>query len=229
MNTILKHSLPRRALALLCALLLCASAVAASSNALRAYAEYTPPPALTALWQINHDVIAGLFIPGTDIGYPILLHPTQDDYYLNVCIDGTEGYPGSIYTNKIEGADFNTFNTVIYGHNMRDGSYFGSLKYFRDPAFLAAHREIDIYTPSARRVYTIFAVVSYGDRRITDLFDDNNPDDRAAFLETLKAADDSILLTDVPVSTEGHIITLSTCISEQHDNRLLVVAAERSW
>ncbi len=217
----------RRLPALLCALLMLASIIAAGPCAC-AQTGYTPPPALTALWKLNHDVIGGIYIPGTDVCYPILEHETVDDYYLNICFDGTEGYPGSIYTNRIEGKEFSTFNTVIYGHNMRDGSYFGSLKNYLDPEFLASHREIDIFTAGARRVYDVFAVVIYGDRRITDLFDDSKAADRTAFLESLKAAgEDGLLMSDVPVSTEGHIITLSTCVSELHDNRLLVVAAER--
>lgn len=216
----------RRALALLCALVMITSLCAVSACAWAAPG-YTPPAALTALWQKNHDVIAGIVIPGTDLCYPIMQHE-QDDYYLNICFDGTEGYPGSIYTNKVEGKEFNTFNTVIYGHNMRDGSYFGCLRNYLDPEFFAAHREIDIFTAGAKRVYDVFAVVIYGDRRITDLFDDSKPADRTAFLESLKqCGEDGILMADIPVNTEGHIITLSTCVSDMHDNRLLVVAAER--
>ncbi len=226
MNNILTHKTKRRVCCLLFALLMCVPI----ASGLQARADvYQPPEALAALWKLNNDVVAGIVIPGTGVCYPILQHPTLDDYYLNVCFDGTEGYPGSIDINSVEGKGFDTFNTVIYGHNMRDGSYFGSLRSFRDPAFLAEHREIDIYTAFGLRVYDIFAVVTYGDRRITDIFDDEDPADRAAFLETLKqGAEDDILLMDVPVSTEGHIITLSTCISEQHDSRLLVVAAERT-
>ncbi len=189
---------------------------------------YTAPSELAELREQNADVIAILNIPGTGICYPILQHPTEKDFYLNLTIDGEEGYPGSIYTNPIEGKDFSTFNTVIYGHNMRDGSYFGSLKSFRDEAFLAEHREIDIYTDAAKHSYDIFAVVVYGDRNIAEDFDDNSADDRAAFLKTLEhGGEGSILLDDVAVSVNSRIVTLSTCITDMHDNRLILVAVER--
>ena len=216
-----------RALRLI-ASLLCALVTLACCVGLYAYADYTPPGALIEAWKQNNHVIGGLAIPGTDIMYPILEHPTIDDYYLNVCIDGTEGYPGSIYTNSMEGKFFDTFNTVIYGHNMRDGSYFGSLKYFLDPDFLAEHRQIRIFALDKMHVYDIFAVVIYDEKRITDFFPDEKLADRQAFLDSLRedSWDGSILLNDVPVDIDGHIVTLSTCITDMHDNRLLIVAFE---
>ncbi len=193
-----------------------------------AHAAYQPPRALVRLWELNHDVLAGLFIPGTSVCYPIMQHPI-DDYYLNICFDGAEGYPGSIYTNMVEGQTFDTFNTVIYGHNMRDGSYFGSLKEFLDPDYLAWHRQIEIYGVDAKHVYDIFAVVIYNDKRISDWFPDEKPASRQAFLDSLRTEglEGSIILNDVPVSIDSHLVTLSTCISGMHDNRLLIVAVER--
>ena len=221
----------RRSIAALCAILLCVTALCSSAFTLRAHADYQPPEALVELWEENDAVIGAINIPGTDIRYPILQHPSIDDYYLNICFDGTDGYPGSIYTNSMEGKTFNTFNTVIYGHNMADGSYFGGLRLFRDPDYLAEHREIEIYGINAKHVYDIFAVVVYNDKRITDYYPDDRVADRKAFLNSLKedGEEGTILLTDVPVDPNwGHIITLSTCIHNQPDNRLLIVAAERA-
>ena len=50
------------------------------------------------LWETNPDVYAWIVIPGTDINYPILQHPTDDSYYLNHNIDGSTGRPACIYT-----------------------------------------------------------------------------------------------------------------------------------
>ncbi len=224
----------QNAIAVLCAFIMCLSALASPAFALKAHAEpndYQPPLALKTLWEQNHHVIGGLFIPGTSVCYPILQHPSIDDYYLNVCLDGTEGLPGSIYTNKVEGQNFSTFNTVIYGHNMRDGSYFGSLKLFRDPDYLRDHREIYVFGADAMHIYEIFAVAIYTDERITDYFPDELVEYRTAFLQSLQSdsLEGSILLTDVPVDpNNGHILTLSTCITDMPNNRLLIVAAEKA-
>ncbi len=224
MNTTVARRAARFLAALLCALVLvgCCAAMAV-------YADYAPPPALIEMWKQNSHVIGGLMIPGTTVGYPILEHPSVDDYYLNICIDGTEGYPGSIYTNKMEGKMFDTFNTVIYGHNMRDGSYFGALRDFLDEDFLAEHRQIFVFALDRLHVYDIFAVSVYSDKRITDYYPDEKLADRQAFLDSLRedSLPGSILLDDVPVDIEGHILTLSTCITDMHDNRLLIVAYER--
>ena len=187
---------------------------------------YDPPWELTAAQNVNPHVIAWLEIPGTVIRYPILQHPTEDNHYLDLTIDGEIGYPGSIYTNSMEGRDFDTFNTVIYGHNMGDGTYFGSLKNYHERDFLNAHREIDVYTPTAEYVYNVFAVVIYDDRYITDFYDDSKAGDRAAFLRSLTEMGATIL-DDVPVSPDSHLITLSTCVAGMPNNRLLIVAVRR--
>ena len=187
---------------------------------------YLPPRELEIAREINPHVIGWLEIPDTRIRYPILRHPTQDNYYLNLTIDGESGYPGSIYTNSMEGENFDTFNTVIYGHNMADGTYFGSLKSYNDADFLAAHREIDIYTPTRLHRYDVIAVACYDDRYITDRYDDTAEADRVAFLKSLQEFG-AVIPADAEVSTDGHIITLSTCIGGMPNNRLLIVAAER--
>ena len=186
---------------------------------------YEPPAELAESRAVNPDVIAWLDIPGTATSYPILCEPDVDNYYLDITIDGDEGYPGSIYTNSMEGRDFATFNTVIYGHNMRDGSYFGSLRNYRDPGYLAEHREIDIYTDSQKHAYRIFAVVDYDNRYITDWYHDAYEGERAAFLQSLLDFG-AEFAEDVEVDTDSHIITLSTCVGDE-TRRLLIVAAEQ--
>ena len=145
---------------------------------------------------------------------------------MNITIEGGYGYPGSIYTNRMEGKDFDTFNTVIYGHNMANGTYFGSLKSYHDKDFLDAHREIDVYTLSEKHIYDIFAVVTYDDRYITDMYDDAREADRLAYLLSLREFG-AELPDDGSIDAQSHILTLSTCIGGMPYNRLLIVAAER--
>ena len=71
----------RNAIAVLCAFIMCLSALTSPAFALKAHAEpndYQPPLALKTLWEQNHHVIGGLFIPGTTVCYPILQHPSID-------------------------------------------------------------------------------------------------------------------------------------------------------
>ena len=75
---------------------------------------YTSPIDFAKLQEQNPDVYAWIDIPGTNVNYPILQHPTDDVYYLDHTIDGTAGLPGSIYTESCNYKDFSDFNTVIY-------------------------------------------------------------------------------------------------------------------
>lgn len=85
----------------------------------------------------NPDVYAWIWIPGTNIDYPILQSETEDDaYYLNHTIEKKEGLPGTIYTEKYNGKEFSSPVTVVYGHNMKNGSMFADLHKFEDRAFL---------------------------------------------------------------------------------------------
>ena len=57
--------------------------------------------------------------------------------------------------------DFSRFNTVLYAHNMADGSMFGALRNYADRDFFMAHREIILYTPSAEYHYRVFAATIF--------------------------------------------------------------------
>ena len=190
---------------------------------------YEPPQELLDFQQQNPHVIALLDIPGTVIHYPILMYPDPDDdpvepYYLNRTIDLQVGYPGSIFVLYSEGRNFETFNTVIYGHNMADGSMFGTLNQFENREFRDAHSEIHIYTNSEEHVYTIAGVIIYDDRHINLTYDDYSEEDRAAFLQSIQGADWE---DGVTVTTDSHIITLSACVGGMPENRRLVIAVEQ--
>ena len=229
MNKISVTRALRFALSVGLALMLCLAVLTGSAFNLKAYADYEPPQALKALWELNHDVIGGLSIPGTAVNYPIMQSAT-DDYYLNVCFDGTAGLPGSVYVNKVDGKTFDTFNTVVYGRNMADGSYFGGLNKYLDVEYLDAHREIVVYGVNAKHTYQVFAVVVYDDRRITDTYTDGELLDQWAFLQSLQTdgLPGTILLDDMGVDAgRDRLLTLSTGITDRPDNRLLIVAVER--
>lgn len=184
------------------------------------------PVDFEALWAVNSDIYAWIEIPGTQVNYPLVRHPSDDDYYLDHTIEGAEGYPGALYTQRCDAADFSDFNTVIYGHNMKDGSMFGSLKEYRDPEYLSEHREILIYTPEKKLTYQVFAAVVYDDRYIPYYYDDEIPEDRLEFLDSLSDTRNlnSQVLDDLPVDENSRILTLSTCIGGQPDQRYLIEA-----
>lgn len=148
-------------------------------------AEDEIPIDFASLKETNPDIYAWIEIPDTNVNYPIVQSADDDSYYLNHTIDGQEGYPGSIYTEKVNAKDFSDFNTVIYGHDMKDGSMFKDLHKFEDADFFEQHDKVTIYTENECKTYRIFAAVVYDDRHLMYSFDNNNISDRKAFLESL--------------------------------------------
>ena len=178
------------------------------------------------LWEINPDVYAWISIPGTSIDYPILQHASDNTYYLNYNIDGSYGYPGCIYTENLNSKDFTDSNTVIYGHNMKNGSMFAGLHQFEDSNFFDQNDKVHIYTPQEELTYTIFAAYIYDDRHLLYSYDFSNEDVYAAYLREIFARRDlsANIRMDMNVTSEDNIITLVTCMSKQPDKRLLVQA-----
>ena len=187
---------------------------------------YVSPIDFEALWKMNPDIYAWISIDETDVSYPVVQSATDDSYYLNHTVEGAKGYPGSIYTMRVNAKDFSDFNTVIYGHNMKDDTMFGSLAKYRDETYLEEHRTIRVYLPDRELVYTVFGAVVYNDRLITSWYDNADPEACEAFLKSVEEARDlnSHVLEDIEVTSDDRILTLSTCIGGRPNNRYLVLA-----
>lgn len=196
----------------------------------KTYAEdrekYVSPIDFGSLQKTNADIYAWIEIPDTQINYPIVQSESEDSYYLNHTIDGKEGYPGAIYTESLNAKDFKDFNTVVYGHNMKDGSMFRGLHEYEDEQYLKEHPYVYIYTPTGKLTYRIFAAVVYSNVHILKSYDFSDAAQRQLYLDSVLDSRDmrNSLDASVTVGTDSHILTLSTCIGGQPDNRYLVEA-----
>ena len=179
-----------------------------------------------ALWEINPEAYAWITIPGTEIDYPILQSETDNTYYLTHNIEGEESPEGAIFTEDYNSKDFEDPNTVIYGHNMRNGSMFQGLHEYMDRAFFDENREVLIYLPDKILHYEIFAAYLYDDRHLLESFDFEDEDVFEAYLNRIFSIRDmnSFIDTDMEVTAEDKVITLSTCYSNESNQRYLVQA-----
>lgn len=184
------------------------------------------PVKFEELQAVNPDIYAWITVPGTVIDYPILQHASDNTYYLMHNIDGSYGYPGCVYTENMNSKDFTDNNTVIYGHNMKNGSMFAQLHKFEDPDFFNENREVLIYLPDEVLHYTIFAAHIYDDRHLLYSFDFTDPEVYQKYLDSIFSTRDmsANIDKDVTVTADDQIITLVTCIGSQPNNRLLVQA-----
>lgn len=170
------------------------------------------------LWAENDDVVAWISIPNSQVDYPILQSKEDEpeDYYLQHNFDHSSGLPGCIYIQKRNDADFTDPDTVIYGHNMRNGSMFGDMdKMYGTKEDFEENKYIEIYTPEdGLSKYQVFCVCTYDDRLILDYFKDfENQEDFTTYLDEVMSLGKSNGVVDesIEVTKDDNIITLSTC------------------
>ena len=110
------------------------------------------------LKSVNEDIVAWIEIEGTNINYPIL--KDKDIYYLKHSFDKKYNNNGSIFTTNL--LPFEEDETIVYGHNMRNGSMFSNLGNYLDKDFLYSHLKFKIYTPNGDYEASVFSVYSIG-------------------------------------------------------------------
>lgn len=178
------------------------------------------------LQKENPDIYAWITIPGTVIDYPVVQHPEDDSFYLKRTVEKEEGIAGSIYTERANKKDFSDFNTVLYGHNMKDGTMFSGLHQYEDDTYWEDHKYVTIYTPDAIRHYRIFAAYLYDDRHLLQSYDFSRKDVCRTYLDEIWNLRSLDAVTDqtVKVDEDDRILTLSTCHGMGNAYRYLVHA-----
>lgn len=109
------------------------------------------------LQALNRDVVAWLQIPALELSYPVM-QGEDNEYYLHHSLQKEYLYAGSIFLDCENSRNFDQYNTILYGHNMRDGSMFASLKKLADQSVYDSCPYFWIQTPQKRLLYRIFAV-----------------------------------------------------------------------
>lgn len=179
----------------------------------------------TELWEVNTDLYAWIRIPNTMVDYPIAQYQGNDDtYYLDHNMYKEWAFAGCIYTEKANNKDFSDPNTILYGHNMLNGSMFRELHNFRDTEFFNKNQYIYVYLPDRTLTYQIFSAYEYDDRHILNSFDFT---DKKVFQEYLDYAQNPVSSMmynkrDLNVTADDKIITLSTCLGDIKTSRYLV-------
>ena len=162
------------------------------------------------LKEKNSDIVAWLKVKGTNIETTVV-KSTNNDYYLTHNFNkeyNSAGWIFADYKNKVDGTDK---NIVIYGHNMRDDSMFGSLKNILNSDWYdnEENTNITLYTENEKCIYKVFSIykIESEDYYITTEFENDKKFEQ--FVNTIKKR--SIKEFDIDVSESDNILTLSTC------------------
>lgn len=157
----------------------------------------------------NDDTIGVLKLKGIDIEYPVV-KSTDNDYYLSHSFDKSINGAGWIFADFRNKLDGNDKNIVIYGHNRRDGSMFGTLKKVLTEEWYSNEENTKIFfaTENEKSIYQVFSIykIEVEDYYITTDFLDNEYEE---FLNKVKNR--SIHDFGIEVGKEDKILTLSTC------------------
>lgn len=151
--------------------------------------------------EINKDIIAWIEIPDTIINYPIL--KDKNLYYLNHSYNKKYNSNGSIFTTNYK--PFEEVETLLYGHNMKNGSMFSTLDKYMDEDYLYTHQKFKIYTPNENYEATIFSVYSIGVNTEADNIKELNFDEKINYY---KKASEINIRVDKEITK---IVKLSTC------------------
>ena len=181
-----------------------------------------------ALKATNSDVVGWIKLEGTNIDYPIVKSHDNDEY-LHTLFDGSWGNAGCIFVDCNTKDPFKQFNTVVYGHHMKDGSMFENLSYFTDPSYAKEHGTFELFTPEQDYNLEVAAFLNcpsdceiYNPNAGTGDDEDKNT---IASREKYLAAIDKYAeyKTDVELTPQDKIVILSTCAYEYEGARYVIV------
>lgn len=178
------------------------------------------------LKEQNPEVYAWIYVPGTDVNLPVVQSTTDDNFYLNHNIDGDYAVEGAIYSQSMNAADFSDPVTVLYGHNLVNGSMFSTLHYFENEDFFAQHDTMYIYTLGHILTYKVVSAYQYDDRHILNSFDFSDPSVVRTYFDYVMAPNSLVenVRQGVTLQTTDKIVQLSTCTDTVNhtDTRYLV-------
>lgn len=176
---------------------------------------------LSALQEVNSDVLGWIDIPGTDLSYPIL-QGENNDYYLDHTWKGESNSMGSVFLDCQVDPALGDFNTIIYGHRMRNLSMFGSLKFYEDISYWEENPSVYIVTGEEACRYDIYAAYRADPEDIIYGLKINSRPKKQELIQF--GLEHSVIDTGITPTTFDRILTLSTCTGNSRASRWVVQA-----
>ena len=170
---------------------------------------------------MNPDVVGWIEIPGTAIDYAFVQTKNNSDY-LRKDLHGDYALAGTLFLDYRNAPDFTDPKTILYGHNMQNGSMFGDLERYRDTSFMQDHAEGTVYLENTRYTFTVFACM------------EAEPDDETLYTLPMAAASRDTTLAqfektalawqELTWNENDRLLLLSTCADDAGTTRLVVAA-----
>lgn len=188
-----------------------------------------PHYTLDQLFSMNNDMVGWLTIPDTTVDYPVMHTPDDVEKYLHMDFDGYYSYSGCLFVGDKCDIDSDVF--VIYGHNMNNGSMFGSIDRYTSYDYWASHSDVILKTKDETRLYKIFAAFA------TKVYDEDDDSGDFKYYEAVgkrtkeqyeadvkKIMDLSYLDVGIVPEYPVQIGFLSTCAYHEENGRFVLAA-----
>ena len=172
---------------------------------------------------INDAYVGWLYFPAMDISYPVVKERYIDEF-LRVTFDGKHNTAGSIFMDIASNEDFRGMSDFVFGHNMRNGSMFGSLKelYLSDEDLLKSNDSVFVYTDEYIFQYKVFAY--YNTRVGSDAYQlVETEEEYDEFLSYIQSHTAYKIPDDIDFSQYPSLLTLSTCSGKSGSGNRFVV------
>ena len=175
---------------------------------------------MEGLQELNPDIKGWIYFENETISYPILQGKDNEEY-IRTTYNGKEATAGSIFMDVENKADFTDNHTLIYGHNMKDLTMFGKLKYYKtDEDYFPDHKYFQIITSNKKLRYQVFAYKEVEeDSLIYAVYSNSNTDFYKFAKNVISSANQCP--EGVIVGYDDRVVTLSTC-TDRDDKRFVV-------
>lgn len=200
---------------------------AESSNADSPDAEEVQYTEYAVLYEQNSDFVGWLHIENTNVDCPVMCTPDEPEYYLHRAFDRSESQGGTPFVSKDSTIDSDFY--IIYGHNMKNDTMFGTLDNYAKKAFWEENSTFSFTTVTEYREYEVFAVlktrVLYQDEtgyryyyQVGDLTEDAYDGLISWFRQN------ALYDTGITPTYGEQIVVLSTCSYHESNGRFIVAA-----
>ena len=169
----------------------------------------------------NSDAAGWIRLPGTGLSYPVV-QGKDNDYYLTHTFYKNKNTAGAVFLDSRLSGGLSAQHSILYGHNMRDGSMFAELLRYREKAYWEQHPTLELYSKGGKILCEVFS--AHEAAPDSETYTLTFPD-QSKYEQYLKAmAKLSLYDTGATAGPGSQIVTLSTCVSDERDMRFVVQA-----
>ena len=185
-----------------------------------------------ALLKLCEDGIGYIYQDDTVISYPIL-QAEDNDKYLRSLMNGEYNVAGSLFVDYAFKEGLNGRYSIIYGHNMDDGSMFGTITQYKNEEYYKEHPEFQIFVGDRGYVYYVYAAAQVPIDSFVFDYNDMTDEEFLDFMAQIKELTDYDIEIPVKITEHSHVVLLSTCIEYPRDYNYryitVLVRGEKLW